>query len=63
MNPLSFYWLFLFPQNTSVFGLVKSNPPIFYEVVRLFQKKMASNEHFGIAIQKQSEINADISRG
>jgi hypothetical protein len=50
MNPPGFYWFSLSPLNTSVFGLVKSLSPIFYEVVRLFPKIMASNEPFGIAI-------------
>jgi hypothetical protein len=49
--------------NASVFGLVKSQPPIFYEVVRLFSKKMASNECFGIDSRKQSDIIADICWG
>jgi hypothetical protein len=61
MNPPAFDWFSLFPLNASVFGLVKSLPPIFCEVVRLFPKIMASNERFGIAIQKQSDIIADIA--
>jgi hypothetical protein len=63
MNPPGFYWFSLFPLNASVFGLVKSLPPIFYEVVRLFPKMMASNELFGIAIQKESDIIANICLG
>ncbi len=63
MNPLAFDWFYLFPLNASVFGLVKSLLSIFYEVVRLFPKIMASNECFGIAIQKQSDIITDICQG
>jgi hypothetical protein len=59
-NPTGYHWFSLFPLKASVFGLVKSLPPIFYEVVRLFSKIIASNECFGIAFQKQSGIIADI---
>jgi hypothetical protein len=44
-------------------GLAKSLPSIFYEVIRLFPKIVASNERFGIAIQKQSDTIADICHG
>jgi hypothetical protein len=63
MNPPTFDWFSLFPLNTIVYGLVKLLPPIFYEVVRLFPRIMASNESFGIVIQKQSEIITDICQG
>jgi hypothetical protein len=63
MNPPAFDWLSLFSLNASVFGLVKSLPLIFYEVVRLFSKIIASNECLGIAIQKQSDVITGICWG
>jgi hypothetical protein len=44
------------PPKTSVFGLVKSLPPIFYELTRLIPKMMASNDPFAIVIQKNHNL-------
>ena len=62
-NPSAFDWFSLLPLIASVFGLVKSLPPIFYEVVRLIPNIMAPNERVGVVIRKQSEIITDICRG
>jgi hypothetical protein len=62
-NPPAFDWFFLSPLDVIANGLVKSLPPIFYEVFRLFPKIMASNECFGIVIQMKSEIITNICRG